>query len=69
VRVSVLRDARGSQPEPIRFVDASKLSHAELMAIEQPMTISEKIAKANWEALKREGPEKLRALLDGIAAR
>jgi hypothetical protein len=67
VRVSVLRDARGSQPEPIRFVDASKLSHAELMAIEQPMTLSEKIAKANWDALKREGPEKLRALLDGIA--
>ena len=68
VRVSVLTEARGAQGDTL-YVDASKLSHEELMRFERPLTISEKIAKANFETLQREGPERLRELLAGMARR
>ena len=66
VRVSVLQAARGS--DPLRYVDASRMTREELMAVQSPETISERIARLNWETLQREGPEKLRALLEGMSA-
>ena len=68
VRVSVLLEARGSEGDT-RYIDASRMTPAELMAVRRPLSISEKIAQANWETLKREGPERLRELLGEMARR
>jgi len=68
VRVSVLLEARGSEGDT-RYLDASRMTPAELMAVRRPLSISEKIAQTNWETLKREGPERLRTLLGEMARR
>ena len=66
VRGSVLRAVRGVDPGNSRFVDVSKMTAAELMAITVPLSVSDRIAKANHAELLAQGPERLRALLAGM---
>ena len=61
VRVSVLREIRGDRTGGSTFVDASRLTAAELMGLEAPVSVSDRIAEANLESLRRAGPERLAA--------
>ena len=64
VRASVLRAVRGgSAPE---YVDTSGLSAAELMAVSAPLSVSDRIGRANLRTLGTQGPERLRELLARI---
>ena len=69
VRESVLRTVRGTRTGGSTFVDASKLTLTELMAVESPLGVSEKIALANLATLRREGAEAIRARLDSLRRR
>ena len=69
VRISVLDAARGDAAGSTRYVDASRMTSEELMALQSPLSISEKITLGNFETLQREGPERLRALLEGMKSR
>jgi hypothetical protein len=63
VRASVLRSVRGQNDGGSRFVDTRKLSLEQAMALVSPLTLAERIARANLETLRREGPERIEALL------
>ena len=63
VRSAVLDRVRGEHTGGSVFVDTSKLTAAELLALDAPEPLSDKIAKANLETVRREGPVVLRALL------
>jgi hypothetical protein len=63
VRASVLRSVRGKNDGGSRFVDTSKLSLEQAMALVSPLTLAERIAKANLATVQREGPERIEALL------
>ena len=63
VRSAVLDRVRGEHTGGSVFVDTSKLTAAELLALDTPEPLSDKIAKANLETVRREGPVVLRALL------
>lgn len=63
VRASVLREVRGDQTGGSRYVDSSSLSLEQLLAIATPLSLAERIAEANLETLRREGAERLEALL------
>lgn len=64
VRASVLRAVRGGgAPE---YVDTSGLSPSELMALTAPLSVSDRIGRANLRTLGAEGPERLRELLADI---
>ena len=69
VRASVLREVRGARTGGSTFVDASRLTAAELMALEAPVGISDRIAEANLAALRRAGPERLAAALASLRGR
>ncbi len=69
VRASVLREVRGTRTGGSTFLDASQLTLPELMAVESPLGVSERIALANLEALRREGPDKARAQLAALRKR
>ena len=64
VRASVLREVRGSGA--MEYVDVSRMSAAELMAVTAPLSVSDRIGQANLRTLREEGTERLRALLDGF---
>lgn len=68
VRAHVLRAVRGADPGGSRYVDASNLSTAALLALAAPLSVSERIALANLRTLHNEGPESLAALLAAIRA-
>ena len=63
VRASVLREVRGSNDGGTRVVDPSSLTLEQLMAISAPISLSDRIADANLEMLKREDPIRLEELL------
>ncbi len=63
VRASVLRSVRGQDDGGSRFVDTSKLSLTEAMALVSPLTLAERIAEANLSTVQREGADRLEALL------
>ena len=66
VRASVLRSVRGARGGGSRYVDASRLSLEEAMALVSPLSLSERIAEANLATVRREGPERLAAQLDSL---
>lgn len=68
VRASVLRAVRGTRTGGSTFVDASRLTLEQLMAVAAPLGVSERIAEANFETLRREGPARLAAELAGFRA-
>ena len=63
VRASVLRSVRGQNDGGSRFVDTSKLSLTEAMALVSPLTLAERIAQANLATVQREGADRIEALL------
>jgi hypothetical protein len=62
VRASVLRAVRGENNGE-RYVDPSKLSLEQMLALTVPVSTSDRIAEANLETLAREGPERVEQLL------
>jgi hypothetical protein len=68
VRASVLRAVRGTRTGGSTFVDASRLTLDQLLAVAAPLGVSERIAEANFETLQREGPARLAAELEAIRA-
>jgi hypothetical protein len=64
VRRSVLEAVRGEQGST--FVDASRLSLSELLAVASPLSVSDRIARANLATLRAEGPDRVRALLASL---
>lgn len=66
VRASVLREVRGSGTSD--YVDTSRLSPAELMAVAAPVSVSDRIGRANLRTLEAAGPPTLRELLADIRA-
>ena len=66
VRTSVLRTVRGSRTGGSTFVDSSRLSLAELLAVSSPIGLADRIAEANLEVIRREGAPSLAALLAGM---
>ena len=70
VRASVLRQVRGTRTGGSTFVDTRHLTAAEVAAVEAPLPgISDLIAEANLETLRRAGPERLAAVLASMRAR
>jgi hypothetical protein len=63
VRASVLRAVRGDAGGGSRYVDTSKLSLEEAMALASPLSLAERIAQANFATLQREGADRLEELL------
>lgn len=66
VRASVLQSVRGQRAGGSRYLDASRLSLEEAMALVSPISLSERIAAANLDTLRREGPDRLEALLASL---
>ena len=64
VRASVLRAVRGAGTTD--YVDTSRMSTAELMAVSAPVSVSQKIAQANLLTLQAEAPGRVRGLLAHI---
>ncbi|HTO95583.1 MAG TPA: DUF1415 family protein [Myxococcales bacterium] len=63
VRASVLRSVRGHDDGGSRYVDTSKLTLEQAMALVSPLTLAERIAQANLNTLQRMGPDEVEALL------
>ena len=65
VRISTLtslrKDTAGS-----RYVDPARLSLEELLALQTPLSLSDRIAEANLKTLRREGPDRLEQLLEDL---
>ena len=61
VRATVLEAVRGDQGSV--FVDPASLRPEVLLAAAPPASVSERIARANLETLRREGAERIAALL------
>ena len=68
VRASVLREVRGAD-NGSRFVDSSKLTLEQLMAISAPISVSDAIAEANLTTVQSAGPDRLEALLASFRER
>ena len=69
VRASVLRSVRGDRAGGSRYLDTSKLSLEEAMALASPLSLAERIAQANLATLQREGPDRIEALLASFRGR
>jgi hypothetical protein len=63
VRASVLRQVRADKEGGSRFVDPSKLSLEEMLALAAPLSLSDRIGEANLATLRREQPDRVEALL------
>ncbi len=66
VRASVLRAVRGNDPGGAHYIDISKMTTAELMAVSSPLSVSDRIGRANRRTLLDAGPESLSGLLAEI---
>ena len=64
VRKSLLERVRGEQGSV--FVDASKLSHEQLMTLEPPTSLSDRIASDNLASVRKASADALRLELDAI---
>jgi hypothetical protein len=69
VRASVLTSVRGSEGDGSRCLDPATLSLEQLLALQTPLSLSDRIAGANLETLRREGPDRLETLLAGLRRR
>jgi hypothetical protein len=65
VRASVLQEVRGNN-ESERYIDSSKLSLEQMLALTVPVSTSDRIAEANLETLLREDPDAVEALLTSL---
>ena len=63
MRATVLRSVRGQNDGGSRYVDTSKLSLEQAMALVSPLTLAERIAQANLATVRREGADRVEALL------
>ena len=68
VRASVLRAVRGADDGGTRVVDPSSMTLEQLLAVSAPISLADRIADANLEALQREGPDRVEALLASLRA-
>ena len=68
VRASVLRAVRGPDDGGTRVVDPGTLTLEQLMTIASPLSLADRIAEANLETLRREGPDRLESLLASLRA-
>lgn len=68
VRASVLRAVRGPDDGGTRLMDPSTMTLEELMAVSSPISLADRIADANLEALRREDPDALETLLASMRA-
>jgi hypothetical protein len=66
VRASVLTSVRGGGAGGSRYVDPGNLSLEQLLALQTPLSLSDRIAEANLERLRREDPDRLEKLLAGL---
>jgi hypothetical protein len=66
VRASVLREVRADREGGSKYVDSSKLSLEQLMAISTPISLSDQIAEVNLRTLQRQGPDHVEALLTSL---
>jgi hypothetical protein len=65
VRASVLRAVRGENNGE-RYVDPSKLTLEQMMALTVPISTSDRIAEANLATLQREDPARVESLLTSL---
>lgn len=63
VRAAVLRAVRGPESGGTRVVDPSSLSLEQLLAISTPLSLSDRIADANLDTLRRSDPPHLTSFL------
>jgi hypothetical protein len=66
VRASVLKAVRAGREGGSKYVDASDLTLEQLLAVSSPSSLSDRIAEANLETLRREDPDRLQALLSSL---
>ncbi|MGE5048459.1 MAG: DUF1415 family protein, partial [Deltaproteobacteria bacterium] len=66
VRASLLTSVRGGDGDGSRYLDPATLSLEQLLALQTPLSLSDRIAEANLETLRREGPDRLEKLLAGL---
>src|SRR5207248_7261659 len=59
VRASVLRAVRGDAAGGSRYVDTSKLSLEEAMALASPLGLAERIAQTNFDTVQRDAADRL----------
>ena len=69
VRVATLERVRSGRPSGSIVVDASAISPAELAALQQSISVSEQIARANLRTLRQHDPAALDRLLADMRAR
>ena len=67
VRATLLERVRGENTGGSVFIDAKDLTAAELLALAAPVPLADRIARANLLTLRREGPARLRLLLDEVS--
>ena len=63
VRASVLREVRGDRSGGSRFIDLTRTSLEQALALASPLSLSERIGEANLGTLLREGPDEVESLL------
>ena len=66
VRASVLRAVRGTNTGGSQYVDSSKLTLEQLLAVHSPLGLSDAIAEANLATLRRENPDRVEELLRSL---
>jgi hypothetical protein len=66
VRVSVLKAVRADREGGSKYLDPTNLSLEQLLAVSSPLSLSDRIAEGNLEALRREDPDRLEALLSSL---
>ncbi len=66
VRASLLTSVRGGGAGGSRYVDPGALSLEQLLALQTPLSLSDRIAEANLERLRREDPDRLEELLSAL---
>jgi hypothetical protein len=69
VRASVLTSVRGASGGGSRYVDTSKLSLEEALALASPLSLAERIAQTNFATVQREDPDALQDLLSSFRRR
>jgi len=69
VRASVLQAVRGRDDGGSRYLDPAGLSLEQAMALASPASLADRIARANFSTLQREGAEQVEALLESLRDR